>query len=141
MPDRPITLRQDLRAERRQDIAAAKVKAGKLPPPTDVLVMQREEAKIASRERRQRRQRRRTKSLEDLVEEPAVPSFLDSLVAADSLRAIMGKVTARQRQILYAIVVADLSAEEVADAFGIAVKTVRAHREQAISKLASMVVP
>lgn len=132
-------MKEDLRAERRQDIAAAKAKAGRLPPPTDVLVMQREEARIVSKERRQRRQRRRTKSLEDLVEEPAVPSFLDSLIAADSLRAIMARVTPRQRQILYAIVVSDLDADEVADTFGVAVKTVRRERDRALASLAGLV--
>lgn len=67
----------------------------------------------------QRKKDRKTKRLDDLLNEPSVPSFLDRLEIVEQVEALLSKLDERDRASLTLFHLLQLSRTEVGDALGI----------------------
>jgi RNA polymerase sigma factor (sigma-70 family) len=126
----------DLSAERRQFINLALQRArrsGRTYDERKVIAL----AKVDWQRRRaaERRRQRRTKRLDDLIEEPAIPNFLDAIVAAEEALRLADRLEGRQREVIHLLFIAQLSRQEVADELGIEPRTVTNTRTAALKTI------
>lgn len=120
--------------DRSQHMELAKAKAKKLGAnvPASLVNAARDYDKTS---RRQKQKARRTKRLDDLLEEPSIPSFLDRLEIIDQVDTLLAKLTEQDRAALTLHHLLQLSRTEVGRILGVnantAGKLVRAARERA----------
>lgn len=120
--------------DRSQHLALAKAKAKKAGAnvPASLVNAARDYDKT---ERRQRQRARRTKRLDDLLHEPAAPSFLERLEIVDQVDILLAKLSEQDRAALTLYHLLQLSRTEVGRILGVnantAGKLVRLARERA----------
>jgi len=84
---------------------------------------------------RERKRRSRTRSLDDLLSEPAVPSFLNQLAMVDMVNTIMAMLPPDTRQALAMLHIDDLPQDTVASSLGISRATLKRRIEEAAASL------
>jgi len=120
--------------DRSQHLALAKAKAKKAGAnvPASLVNAARDYDKT---ERRQKQRAKRTKRLDDLLHEPAAPSFLERLEIVDQVDTLLAKLTEQDRAALTLYHLLQLSRTEVGRILGVnantAGKLVRMARERA----------
>jgi len=97
----------------------------------------REHATIDCRRRRavEKRRQRCTRRIDDLIEEPATPSFLDKLLLADEALCMLRQLHGAEREVMRLWVLREHSRSEVADILGLAPDTVTRTRDRALKRL------
>lgn len=123
--------------DRSQHLALAKAKAKKAGAnvPASLVNAASDYDKAA---KRQKQRDRRTKRLDDLLEEPSIPSFLDQLEIIDQVESLLSKLSERDRAALTLHHLLRLSRSEVGHILGVNAETagelVRSARERARSR-------
>jgi len=87
------------------------------------------------KQKAEKRRQRRTKRIDDLIEEPSIPSFLDTVAAAEEVLRMVNSLQGRQHDVVRMLLLEELSREEVAQALGVDPETVSKTRTRAIRTL------
>lgn len=120
--------------DRSQHMALAKAKAKKAGAnvPASLVNAARDFDKTT---KRQKQRDRRTKRLDDLLEEPAIPSFLDRLEIMDQVDTLLAKLPKQDRAALTLFHLLELCRSDIGRILGVSANTagklVRSARERA----------